>query len=55
MSKNIILTACDEFFFDAFIKLLTSLKYTDIYKIVLLDIGLNINNKNLIKNIDIID
>jgi len=54
MSKNIILTASDENFFDSFIKLVLSLKKTEIYKILLLDIGLNDNNKNFIKKIEIV-
>lgn len=53
-TKNIVLTASDEFFFESFIKLVISLKNTEIYKIVLLDIGLSNNNKNLIKQLDIV-
>ena len=52
---NIIVTACDDFFFNSFLKLLTSLHQTNIFKIILLDIGLDENNRNLIHKIDIIE
>jgi len=52
MSKNIILTASDEFYFDSFIALLVSLNETNFHKLVLLDVGLSKNNKEVIKKLE---
>ena len=54
---NIVLTACDQNYFNSFILLLESIirTKTKTDKVILLDIGLNKNNKDLIDRIDYVD
>ena len=54
MDKNIILTCSDDDYFDSFLKLLTSLNKTNIYKVILLNLGLSYDNMNLAKKIDLV-
>lgn len=52
-SKDIVLSAVNNLYFNSFMKLYFSLQKSNIYKIILLDIGLNENNKHILKQTDV--